>query len=182
MRYILLLLSITSFSVSADEYCDKYPAYCKIVNNHPNIDVDHAKKIAKHVHKVEDKYGISHKIYVAILAQESMYKLDAKNCGKKKVNGQVHKICHDFGMSQINKNTAKAFKFDLDKLTSDVGYSIEAGAQVLKDFKDRYGHKEKDWWTRYNSSKKSNRSKYKKLVERYMKHEVLVKGSQDSSY
>ena len=71
-------------------------------------------------------------------------------------------------MSQIYYKTARALKFDIDKLTTDLEYSVDAGAIVLADFRKRYSHKEVDWWTRYNASSTSKRAVYKGLVERYL--------------
>ncbi len=82
--------------------------------------------------------------------------------------GYKIKLCTDFGMSQIYYKTAKAFNFDIKKLTIDLDYSVRAGAIVLKDFHKRYSHKEVYWWTRYNSKSKHKREIYKKLVERYL--------------
>jgi hypothetical protein len=43
----------------------------------------------------------------------------------------------------------------------DLEYSVKAGAIVLADFKRMYGEKEKDFWTRYNTSHPEKRQKYK---------------------
>ena len=77
-------------------------------------------------------------------------------------------VCTDFGISQIYYKTARSFDFDLELLTTDLTYSIEAGAKVLVDFKKRYGRRELDWWTRFNASSPIKRQKYKELVERWL--------------
>lgn len=110
--------------------------------------------------------------------QESAYRLNAKGChfglqvnsisnfiGK---NNPEVKVCSDFGISQIYFKTAKAFKFEIDRLTTDLDYSVEAGAIVLADFKRMYGHRELDWYTRYNASSRGKRNIYKNLVARYL--------------
>lgn len=81
-------------------------------------------------------------------------------------NGKV-KVCTDFGIGQIWHATAESYEFDLDKLTSDLEYSVEAAAIVLKDFKNMYSKKDPEWWTRYNASTPSKRQRYKKFVELY---------------
>jgi len=83
------------------------------------------------------------------------------------------KVCTDFGISQIYYKTAKRWKFDLEKLTTDLSYSVEAGAKVLHGFMEKYEAKENDWWVRYNcgvrgSTKRDTCQIYKKLVERYL--------------
>lgn len=84
----------------------------------------------------------------------------------KPTEGRVS-VCTDFGIGQIWYKTAQSYEFDIEKLTSDLEYSVEAAAIVLKDFQSRYAHKEKDWWTRYNARSTKARNKYKRLVEIY---------------
>jgi hypothetical protein len=98
-----------------------------------------------------------------------------KGCLKSfpQMNSIEVKVCTDFGISQIYFKTAKRFGFDLNLLTTDLGYSVEAGAKVLHDFMERYEAKDNDWWVRYNcgsrgTTKRDTCQIYKKLVERYM--------------
>ena len=65
------------------------------------------------------------------------------------------------------KNPPERYKFDLAKLTTNLEYSIEAGAIVLKGFMNRYQHKEIDWFTRYNARSRTKRDIYMNLIERY---------------
>ena len=113
--------------------------------------------------------------------QESNYRLDAKNtqCGLVfKVLGtignesitSIHEECvvADIGISQINYKTAKLFKFNIMKLINNLEYSIEAGAIILADFKRRYSHREKNWWSRYNASSKRKRLMYEAMMYQYL--------------
>ncbi len=76
----------------------------------------------------------------------------------------------DFGISQINYRTAFRLGLDLDRLTTDIEYSVEAGAIVLSDFKRRYGKREPNTWhSRYNASNKIKRKIYQELVARYLR-------------
>ena len=84
---------------------------------------------------------------------------------KRKVKARV---CTDFGMSQIYYKTAIRYGINIDRLTTDLRYSIEAGAKVLSGFKKRYSKREINWWTRYNASSKTKRKIYRELVERYL--------------
>jgi len=82
------------------------------------------------------------------------------------------KVCYDFGISQINYKTAKAFNLELHKLTTDLNYSVEAGARILADFKTRYGKREPStYWTRYNASSPSKRKVYKERVRKFYDYE-----------
>jgi len=106
----------------------------------------------------------------AILMQESSYNLSAKNkkCGFSEETGKRACIIQDYGVGQINYKTIEYLKLDKKRLTTDLSYSVDAAAKVLSNFKKMYGHKEIDFWTRYNSSNKNKRLVYKRLVERYM--------------
>ena len=142
------------------QFCDINSVFCQIVKNNPKIDLNYAYRLSNVINKVALEMDINPKRYAAILAQESMYKLDAKNCWDN--------VCHDYGIAQINKKTIEAFNFDKKRLMLDLEYSVKAGAIVLADFKRMYGEKEKDFWTRYNTSHPEKRQKYKQLVTRFL--------------
>ena len=189
-KLIFALATLVSLDVSASQYieymkkmehkvdnlrCVDHPIFCQIKKNNPKLDKSYAVQVSNIIYAMTKKYNLRPHIYTAILAQESMYNLGAKNCttGVKTLpNGHNAKtettICVDFGISQINYKTAKAYGFDLDRLVSDLHYSIEAGAIVLSDMKKMYHANEDDYWTRYNSSKKTFREEYRRLVERFM--------------
>jgi soluble lytic murein transglycosylase-like protein len=131
--------------------------YTQIVTNKPNIDKQKAEKIAKTIKKVRKQYRLPAGILTAILMQESSYRLNA-----------VNKSSSDYGIAQINVRTAKHFEFDTERLLTDLEYSIEAGAIVLADFYKRYGHREKDWFTRYNHSNPEIRGRYLEKLVRWM--------------
>lgn len=145
---------------SEDSFCSINPIYCQIVKNNPEINKKYAMSISNKIYSIAKKHKINPRRYAAILAQESMYILSAKNCKGG--------ICVDFGISQINKNTAKAYGFDTERLTYDLDYSLNAGAIVLSDIGKKYSGKESDWWTRYNSSNTKKRKQYATLVSRYL--------------
>lgn len=161
LSFFIILFSIKiSIDKPIKQICESNPIYCQIVKNNPKINKNYAMKISNIIYYVAQLYNIDPKKYAAILAQESMYKLNAKNCNENK--------CLDFGISQINHKTARMYGFDLNKLTNDLHYSIRAGAIVLSDLNKVYGNKEPNWWSRYNSSKKQKRDLYVQLVLRYM--------------
>ena len=91
-----------------------------------------------------------------------------KQCRKYVGQYQPVRTCYDFGISQIFHVTARSFGFDIEKLTNDLDYSVEAGVIVLADFKRMYSSREpNDWWTRYNSPTRHHRQVYRELVERW---------------
>lgn len=177
-KLVSVFITLTAVNVSAAEpdTCDKHPIYCQIVNNNPAIKKTYAFKLSNVIYKKSKQYKLNPTILTAIFAQESMYKIDARNCMKGLRKSGAHpsgyvgpiKVCTDFGIGQIHYRTADNFNFDLEKLTTDMEYSVNAAAVVLKDFQKRYKHREESWWTRYNASNKKARAKYKRLVERFI--------------
>jgi soluble lytic murein transglycosylase-like protein len=132
----------------------------QVTKNNPNITKLKAREIASIIVKKAKKHRIPKDIFTAILAQESMYKVSAKNC--------TGKNCTDIGISQIHYKTIKRYGFNKKRLLTDLEYSIEAGCIVLKDFMNRYSHKEKNWYSRYNSSNPAARKRYEKSVKRFL--------------
>ena len=102
----------------------------------------------------------------------NFFRNELKHKCKKQLTKET-KICTDFGIAQLYYRTAKRYQLDIDLLTSDLEYSIEAGAIVLSGFMKKYEARENDWWVRYNcgnsgSVKRDTCQIYKKLVERYL--------------
>lgn len=164
MSKILMLIGLLApVSIGAEvlvkepSICDQHPIYCQITKNKPKINKQYAMQLSNIIYKAAKKHQVKPSRLTAILAQESMYKLDAFNPKSK-----------DYGIAQINHKTAENFNFDVEKLLTDLEYSVNAGAIVLADFKRMYGHKEDDFWTRYNSSKPEKREVYKQLVMRFL--------------
>jgi hypothetical protein len=157
MKAIILLIILCQVALGDDI------VYRQIVNNKPNIDTEKAKMIAKYIDMAHKKYKIPKRVYAAILMQESSYKLSA-----------VNRSSSDFGISQINKRTAKAFGFCTKRLTTDLKYSIDAGAIVLADFQRMYGKKDPLWFTRYHHSKPSLRKRYLQNISRWMTKDLQI--------
>jgi hypothetical protein len=152
MKILFILLFSTSVIANS-----QMEVYNQILKNKPSMDKKTAKLISHHIQMVYIKYKIPRRIYTAILMQESKYDLKAFNKKSK-----------DYGISQINEKTIKAFGFDKSRLTTDLKYSIEAGAIVLADFQKRYEKKEATWFTRYNSSNPKKRKEYFRNIHRYL--------------
>lgn len=145
------------------EYCEDNPIFCQILDNSPNLDKNYAYELSNVIYRASKKYNINKHLLSAILMQESSYKLNANNNNL------------DLGIAQINVNTAKSLKLNNKKLMTDLKYSVEAGASVLKWFQKTYKKREPDtWYCRYNvgSRKNANESKacaaYIKAVNRWL--------------
>ena len=180
---LLLLFGLFSSSVFGVGL-ERNPIYAQIIKNKPKINKKYAMDLSSIIHNVTGKYHISPRIFTAILMQESSYQLEARGChwGIEKIDvydpnnpdtisfiaEKETKVCSDFGIGQIYYKTAKSFGFKMNKLTTDLKYSVDAAAQVLSDFRKRYESREIFYWTRYNASSKDKRKVYRKLVQRYL--------------
>ena len=140
-------------------------------------------KVSNAIYRATRKHKVSANLVSAIFMQESSYRINAKGCvtGLVSVSGsygtkfQETKVCSDFGISMINYKTARKMKIDIRRLTVDLEYAVESGVLVLVAFQKRFGHREMDWWTRYNCGNKGTTNRttcitYRKLVERYLMH------------
>lgn len=180
---IICAMHISYASAATDVDCSEHKIYCQIISNYETggkkvIGKDlktYAMRLSNIIYKVAKKHNMNPMILTAILAQESMYNLDAMNCYSgysidKLDKGEYveGKICSDFGIGQIHYKTIERYEFDLEKLRTDLVYSVESAALVLNDFRIRFKKKEVHWWTRYNASNKYKREEYRQLVSRYL--------------
>jgi hypothetical protein len=203
LRFIVIfgvLLMMISNANAKSINCKKHPIFCQITKNKPSINKKYAMKLSNVIYKMHRKYHIPSRIFTAILMQESGYSLEAKGCHsglavddfklktcldlalkKKTVYSQCAmsvdvvetKVCTDFGITQIYYKTAKRWKFNINKLTENLEYSVEAGAIVLHDIMERFEAEDVNYWVRYNcgfrgTTKRDTCQIYKKLVERYL--------------
>lgn len=173
-KIFISIVFLFSFSTLANIDCSKNPIYCQIVKNKPSINKKYAMKLSNLIYKMHKKYHIPSRIFTAILMQESGYSLGAKGkyCGLTS-EGVKNCIYTDFGISQIHWKTAELWGFDVAKLTTNLEYSVEAGAKVLHDVQERFEAKDSDWYLRYNcgfrgGTKRDTCQIYKKLIDRYL--------------
>ena len=171
MKTLILLILFSSTAMAG--VCSKNPIFCQIKKNQPNINKKYAMRLSNLIHKMHKKYHIPSRIFTAILKQESGYSLKAKGkkCGYTKL-GKKECVYTDYGISQIHWKSVELWKFDLKRLTTDLEYSVEAGAIILADVMKRFEAKDINWYTRYNcgfrgTTKRDTCQIYKKLVERY---------------
>jgi hypothetical protein len=109
--------------------------------------------------------------------QESTYTLDAIHvyCGFLNPDDEKESCVRtDFGIAQIHYKNLSRFKLDRNMLTSDLDYSVEAGARILADYAKFQKREPKTWFCRYNqglrpfSEIKEDCLAYKSKVERYL--------------
>ena len=119
LKYLfVLILTFSSFARTTVE---------QIKINKPMISDAYALRLAKVIKLKSDKYKIPANVITAIMRVESSYILSA-----------VNKRSNDYGIMQINNYNIRAYKFDKDKLLTDLDYSIDAGCQVFKWFYRTY--------------------------------------------
>lgn len=152
---LMVLFSGTSIARS-ETYMTHHPLYRKILRINPALDAQYAEHLTKAILSVSARHKLNPRKLTAILAQECRFRLDC-----------INPVSHDYGIGQINHKTIRAYGFDRDKLLTDLWYSVSASAIVLADFKRMYASKEKDFWTRYNSSNPEKRELYAQAVSRY---------------
>lgn len=201
LKLLILLWPLVSLA-KVDQA--KNPIYAQIVTNKPSINKDYAFKLSNLIYKYSKLYSFDSNIFTAILAQESMYKLEAKACSKgvrllsleeihffnslcesylddskpeeykNCVKGiedvAVDKVCQDFGIGQVNYKTARSYGFELNKLTTDLEYSIKASGKIFADISKMYKKREpQDYYTRYNAGNKAKRLIYKNRIKKYLR-------------
>lgn len=154
---ISLFISSIISTASTVPFKHHNKVYNHLLKNKRDLDRTYADRLAQAIYKASNKYNLNPIKVSAILRQECRYKLSC-----------VNDLTKDYGIGQINIKTIKAFKFDKKRILNDLDYSVEAAVIVLADFKRMYGHKEKDYWTRYNTSNPEKRKKYKQLVAQYL--------------
>lgn len=151
----------------------------QILRNNPKINSAYAEKLAGIITVKSKKYGISAKVFTAILMQESAYRLDAKHvvCGYREpasLDAQKTCVVTDFGIAQIHHLNLDRYGFNRLLLMTDLDYSVESGAKILASYKSFQKMEPKTWYSRYNCGNRSFGQiqdrcvAYKHLVDRYM--------------
>lgn len=173
----LLTISPLNSEAHTDKECkSRDEIFCQITSNSPNLNKKYARKLSKIIRRASRRFSVPKRVLTAILMQESSYRLGIvrRECGVQKKDEAYTRACvsQDFGISQISYRTAKNYKFDLNRLTTDLDYSVSAGAEVLSWFYKTYGRREPDaWYSHYNcgtrSSKRRSCIRYIKDVGRW---------------
>jgi soluble lytic murein transglycosylase-like protein len=92
----------------------------------------------KLIDNVAAQYGLDKQLFHCVLQVESNKRL-----------GAVNELTGDYGIGQINSKSWK--KFDTNRLTTDLQYSLNASAEVLSFYKQLKQQDEpRQWACRYN--------------------------------
>lgn len=127
----------------------------------PKLSDKEVETIATIISRNSAKTGIEWRLVVAILFQESSLKIDPQNC---KVN---FTRCNDMGIGQVRYSVwGKELKIDKKRMVTDLDYSIGKVYKVLVHYRNAYGHKELNWFTRYHHGNPSFRFEYMKRLNR----------------
>ena len=169
MKIIMVILLLVSFNCNAverfylsGEYfsSNRSPAsngailYVQIMSNRSNMDSKFAFRLARVIRDVAKKYGVPANVVAGIAFVESSYKLNA-----------VNKASNDYGIMQVNGWHVRNSKLSVDKLLTDLEYSVEHGVRIFKWFYNKYPLDEAI--ARYNCGVRKDCIKWKK-VKRYV--------------
>lgn len=104
--------------------------------------------VAKH----SKHFNLDKQLVMSIIKVESNFNNDAVS------------HTNDYGLMQINKNTAKVFGFSIPRIKKDKDYAIYCGTFYLSYLRSKYSHKDKYWWARYHSSTPAHKQKYVRRI------------------
>ena len=104
----------------------------------------YANTVAKAIVDASWRHNVPENVLTAVLMTESGFKLHAMRYCRKS------KRMTDYGIGQIHIYQIKRHGFDVDRLITDLDYSVNASAQILSWFHKKYAKKYKWWAARYN--------------------------------
>lgn len=107
-----------------------------------------AKSIDSIVEKYSKQFNLDKKLVTAIIKVET----DGNN--------NLISSTNDYGIMQVNINTAKHFKFSIKRMKVDVDYSIYCGTFYLSYLREKHSRQDKTWWARYHSNTPEHKQKY----------------------
>ncbi len=114
----------------------------------PGLTQDKALRLARAFERIASTCGVDWRLLVSIAYHESSL-----------IDGKVNHDTQDYGLMQINSNTALRFGLSRDRLLKDPSYSIEAACRLLTDNRMRYGAKYSFWLGIYRSGTALNKSR-----------------------
>jgi hypothetical protein len=85
--------------------CSKHPIFCQITKNTKRIDKKYAMKLSNVIYRAVKKHHIPPRVFVAILAQESSYNLEAKGCHygfREETPQEIYSRCGAINLSSNN--------------------------------------------------------------------------------
>jgi hypothetical protein len=176
----LFLVSTIAISKTKDIDCKQHRLYCKMVKFDKNIDTKYALELERLLLKKAKEYGMSADISLAILIQESG--LRNVNTFKTKITTETHcnnfscyivnkeiKEVFDMSCAQININTARQFKFDVERLYKhDLEYILDCHFKLLKEKMKMCFFLEDKAFSCYHSTTDKYRLEYVKAVSKYL--------------
>ena len=108
-------------------------------NAFPGLSLKSQKNLSLKITAAATKYGLDRSILSCVLKIESTYNYKAVSSTR------------DHGIGQINEATAKGFRIDVKRLTSDRAYSVDRAAYVLAHYMQlKKADEPATWMCRYN--------------------------------
>lgn len=128
--------------------------YIKKIN--PEITDKQVKQINLSINKYAKVFSIDKELILAIIKAESTFYPKAIS------------RTNDYGLMQMNIKTIRYLKFDVERIKSDIDYSILCGTFYLALLRRRYP-KDKYWWARYHSSTPIHKDKYIEKIQKILR-------------
>lgn len=170
--------------MQANIICSQRPVACTIKVLQPGMSKQEALELADHINKYSKEHNTDPYISVAIGMQES----SLTNINRKQKLVQIKQECRDIerkdqacktkyeitegftdiGLFQFHVSTVAARGLSVDKLMTDIKYSVKEHVKFLAEkIKDCEG--KQNAWACYHSKTPSFKAKYEKDVLRYYK-------------
>jgi len=131
----LVWLTITAYFI---DQLSRVPLQVPVVLPELEEQVKQPNKLDKLIDDVAASYGLDKQLFHCVLTVESNKRL-----------GAVNDVTGDYGIGQINARSWR--KFDINRLTTDMEYSLRASAEVLSFYKQLKQQDEpRQWACRYN--------------------------------
>lgn len=172
VRVFFIFMMLWSFTVQAQVPICKRPITSAIVKL-STLPCNEAYEIALSIYRYTKQRDLDWRLVVAIIMQESTFRLDATNCktGMAEVEtGWIEtRTCFDFGPTQINYGVwASKLNLSIEQLLSDWEYAIDIQTRILAKLKQRYMQIDPEfWWCRYHSNTSEFKHKYYNDVMRW---------------
>ena len=108
----------------------------------------YSKSIDSVIEKYSKQFNLDKKLVTAIIEVET------------NGNNNLVSSTNDYGIMQVNINTAKHFKFSIQRMKKDTDYSVYCGTFYLAYLRAKHSKVDKTWWARYHSNTPELKQKY----------------------
>lgn len=130
-----------------------------VMSKNPKLTIEEGWWIAYWIDQKAKEYGLDPKLFGAIIAQESTFKVNAKRCHG---NGNC-----DYGLGQINIQWVKKWRLDKKRLLKDPAYNLDVAAKILRSAINE-GESEPNAYSRYHNPARKFRLAYEYRIQKQL--------------